>query len=164
MHGFDVELLRVNQRPKAPNVRRVVVVLASVLLIVSLLPMRYLASPRWDVWIVTDDGRPLAGINVRLVYQNYSTEGQSHEVTLRTDENGRVMFPAQYERASLVQRLFYTASSAGAGVHASFGRHAYVFAFGDGDEGDAVTGKYVTDWHGTPESMQSRIVARKSGS
>jgi hypothetical protein len=151
-----------NHKPNAPNARRLLVVLASVLLIVSLFPMRYLASPRWNVWVVTDDGRPLAGINVRLVYQNYSTEGQSHEVTLRTDENGRVTFPAQYERAVLVQRLFYTASSAGAGIHASFGRHAYVFAFGDGFQGDAVTGKYVTDWRGTPESMQSRIVVRKT--
>jgi hypothetical protein len=121
--------------------------------------MHYLASPRWDVWVVTNDGKPLAVINVRLVYQNYSSEGQSHEVTLKTDENGRVLFPAQYGSASLLQRLVYTVCSDGAGVHASFGRHAYVFVFGDGYEGNAVTGKYVADWRGTPESMESRIVA-----
>jgi hypothetical protein len=154
----------VNHRPNTANARRVVVGLASVLLIISLLPIRYLASPRWDVWVATDEGKPRAGISVRLVYQNYSAEGQSHEVTLRTDENGRVLFPVQYGRASLLQRLVYTVSSAAAGVHASFGRHAYIFAFGDGYEGTAVTGKYVTDWRGTPESMESRIVVRKAGS
>jgi hypothetical protein len=112
--------------------------------------------------VVTDDGLPVASTNVRLVYQNYSAEGQSHELTLTTDENGRVLIPAQYERACVLQRLYYTVSSAGAGVHASFGRHAYVFAFGGGYEGNAVAGKYVTDWRGTPDSMDSRIVAKKT--
>jgi hypothetical protein len=135
----------VDPKPNTPNARRVIAVLASALLIVSLLPMPYLASPRWDVWVVTNDGKALAGINVRLVYQNYSAEGQAHEVTLKTDEQGRVLFPTQYGHASLLQRLVYTVSSAGAGVHASFGQHAYVFVFGDGYEGNAGAGNYVTD-------------------
>jgi hypothetical protein len=146
------------------SARRVVVLLASVLLVVSLFPVRYLASPRWDVWVVTNEGKPLAGVNVRLVYQNYSAEGQSHEVTLKTDESGHALFPTHYESAPLLQRLLYTVSSAGAGIHASFGRHAYVLAFGGGYEGNAVTGKYMTDWRGTPVSMESRIVASKTGS
>jgi hypothetical protein len=58
--------------------------------------------------------------------------------------------------------LYYTISTAGAGVHASFGRHPYVFAFGGGYEGNAVDGKYVTEWRGTPDSMESRIVAKKT--
>jgi hypothetical protein len=164
MHDFSVELLRVNHKPDALNARRVVVILASVLLIASLLPIPYRASPRWDVWVVKDDGKPRSGISVRLVYQNYSAENQSHEVTLRTNENGHVLFPAQYGRASLLQRLLYSVSSAGTGIHASFGRHAGVFAFGNGYEGTAATGQYVTDWQGTPESMESRIVFRKTGS
>jgi hypothetical protein len=94
------------------------------------------------------------------VYENYSAEGTSHELTLTADENGHVLFPKQYEKTSIFQRLFYTASSAMAGVHASFGRHAYVLAFGGGYEGSAVTGKYVADWRGSPDSMQSRIVAK----
>jgi hypothetical protein len=77
--------------------------------------MPHLASPRWDVWVVTNDGEALAGINVRLVYQNYSAEGRAHEVTLKTDEKGRVLFPAQYGHASLLQRLVYTLSSARGG-------------------------------------------------
>ncbi len=163
MHEPGVEVAHANQKPHVRNTRRVVAILAVGLFILSLLPMPYLASPCWDVRVATNDGRALAGINVRLVYQNYSTDGRSHEVTLTTDENGRVLFPAQHGRAFLVQRLFYTISSAQAGIHASLGRHAYVFTFGSGYEGDAVTGKYITDWRGTPESMESRIIARKNG-
>jgi hypothetical protein len=123
--------------------------------------MRYLASPRWEVWVVAADGQPLSGINVRLVHQNYSAEGQSHEITMKADANGHAMFPSQYERASFIRRAFYTLSSASAGVHAGFGRHAYVFAFGGGYDGQAVSGKFVTDWRGSPDSMESRIVAEK---
>ncbi len=138
------------------------VAVTAVMAIIALWPTGYLASPRWEVWVVTQDGQPIQGINVRLVYQNYSAEGRSHEITLMADESGHVLFPPQYERASIIQRVFYAISSAQGGVHASFGRHAYVFAFGGGYEGDAVTGKYVADWRGDPESVQSRIVAKPS--
>jgi len=152
----------VSTKPNALQLRPVVDIVAAVLLIIALWPMRYLAAPRWSVAVVTDDGHPLANTNVRLVYQNYSAEGRSHELTLTTDENGRVLFPAQYERVCVLQRLYYTVSSAGAGVHASFGRHAYVLAFGGGYEGNAVDGKHLTDWRGTPDSMESRIVVKKA--
>jgi hypothetical protein len=125
--------------------------------------MRYLAAPRWSVVVVTDDGQPLASTNVRLVYQNYSAEGRSHELTLRTDESGHVLFQAQYGRVCFLQRLYYTVSSAEAGVHASFGQHAFVFAFGGGYEEYALAGRYLIDWRGTPVSMQSRIVVKKTG-
>ena len=118
-----------------------------------------MAAPRWDVSVVAGDGTPLSGVEVRLVYENYSAEDEDHEVTLTTDENGDVLFPEQLQKASLVRRIFYTLSSARAGVHASFGRHAYVFAFDDkGHRGYATSGEYVTDWRGFPASMKSRIV------
>jgi hypothetical protein len=125
-------------------------------------PTRYLASPRWEVWVVTDEGQPIPQINARLVYQNYSAEDKSHESTLMTDENGHVLFPQHYEKACIFQRVLYTLLSARAGVHASFGRHAYVFVFGGGYEGSAVTGEYVADWRGSPDSMQSRIIAKRA--
>jgi hypothetical protein len=137
--------------------------ICAVLLAIGVWPTSYLASPRWNVWVVTDGGQPLPGIYVRLAYRNYSAEGQGHEVTLRTDENGHALFPPNYEKSCLLLRSFYTVSSALAGVHASFGRHAYVFAFGSGYEGSAVIGKYVADWRGSPESMESRIVAKRTG-
>jgi hypothetical protein len=130
-----------------------------VLLVAGLIPTSYMASPRWDVSVVGEDGKPLSGVAVQLVYQNYSAEDQDHEITLTTDENGHVLFPEQSQKSSFARRVFYTLSSARAGVHASFGKHAYVFAFDDkGHEGSAINGKYVTDWQGFPSSMKSRIV------
>jgi hypothetical protein len=148
--------------PNTLNRRRILGIGVVVLLIVGVWPTSYLASPRWEVWVVKDDGRPIPQINVRLVYKNYSAEGESHEVTLRTDENGHVVFPQAYEKACLLQRAFYTMSSAMAGVHASFGRNAYVFAFGGGYDGSAVTGNYVANWRGNSNLMQSKIVANRS--
>jgi len=150
-----------NSERKA-NRWRVFGVIAFAVLIVGAWPTNYLACPRWEVWVVDDNGEPLRHVNVRLVYQNYSAEGTSHELTLAADEKGHVLFPKQYEKACIFQRLFYTASSAMAGVHASFGRHAYVFAFGGGYEGSAVTGDYVADWRGSPDSMTSKIVATRA--
>ena len=110
--------------------------------------------------MVDGEGRPLQGMMVRLEYQNYSTESTSHELTSQTDKNGRVTFQPQRQSASLIERAFYTASAAMAGVHASFGRHASVIAFGDDWSADAVVGQYVADWTGSPHSMQSRIIAK----
>jgi hypothetical protein len=138
----------------------IVTVVACALLAFCFLPLSYLASPRWDVWVVTPDKQPIPGIRVRLVYENYSAENQDHEITLTADENGHVLFPPQYAKASLSQLMRYTLAEAPAFVHASFGRHAYVFAFGNGYEGSAVSGEYITDWTGSPASMKSRIVAQ----
>jgi hypothetical protein len=104
---------------------------------------------------------PLAGVLVRLTYENYSAESDSHEITLTTDGNGYVLFPQQRKWTIPLLYLFHTAASATGGVHASFGRHATVFIFGRGYEGDAVRGKYVTDWDGSPAEMKSLIVARR---
>ena len=168
--GDDSGLARVQQRFKVKCclVRkisyrfRILGTIAGLLLIVGMWPTSYLASPRWEVWVITEDGQPIRDNNVRLVYQNYSAESESHEVTLKTDDRGQVEFPPNYEKACFLQRALYSVSAAGAGVHASFGRHAYVFAFGN-FEGSVVAGKYVTDWSGTPDSMQSRIVAKRTG-
>jgi len=91
----------------------------------------------------------------------YSVEGESHSEVLRTDENGHVLFEPHYPKASIYQRTFYTLSAARTGVHASFGRHASVSVFGarGGYIGSSVNGNYIEDWHGSPASMQSKIVA-----
>jgi hypothetical protein len=95
------------------------------------------------------------------VYQNYSAEGTSHELTLTTDMNGHVLFSQQYGKASIFQRMFYMALSSMAGVHASFGRHAYVLAFFGAYVGEVETSTYVIDWRGSPDVMRSKIVAQR---
>jgi hypothetical protein len=88
---------------------------------------------------------------VRLSFQNYSAEGQSHDVDLISDENGEAKFPAETLRASFVRRCVFTVLSARAGVHAGFGPHANVFVFGNGLQGYAVDSRdVVVDWTGNP--------------
>ena len=149
-------------RTFARTIKRGVLCLVVVFIAVGLIPLRYLAAPHWDVWVKDEAGKPLAGLNVRLGFQNYSAESGSHEITLVTDQSGHVTFPSQHRTASLIQRAFYTTASAMAGVHASFGNHAFVFVFGGGYGGDAVTGEYLTDWTGSPTEMASTIVAKRT--
>jgi hypothetical protein len=143
------------------TVKRGVLGLIIVAFIAGIIPIRYLAAPQWDVLVRDESGTPLAGLNVRLSFENYSDESDSHEITLVTDQSGHVAFPSQFRTASLLQKAFYTAGSATGGVHASFGNHAFVFVFGGGYEGGAVTGPYLADWTGSPSKMASTVVAKR---
>jgi len=142
------------------KLRWIIGVAAAFVVIAGFWPTTYLASPRWEVWVVTEDDKPLPRANVYLVYENYSAEDTLHQVNLTADENGYAVFPPNYGRTFFFQRVFYTLSSARATVHASFGRHASVWAAGNGRKGDATTGRFITDWQGSPKVMQSRIVAK----
>jgi hypothetical protein len=130
------------------------------LLAASLWPIPYLAAPRWDVTVRTANGQALPGVSVRLVYQDYSAEDRSHELTVVADRDGRARFAPQRDSASLLRRLYFTIYSARTGIHASFGRHAYVFALGGGYEGSPTDGQFVTSWSGDPDVMESVIVAK----
>jgi hypothetical protein len=44
------------------------------------------------------------------------------------------------------------------GAHASFGTHAFVFAFGKGLEGSPDRNGHVEDWTGSPSVYASEIV------
>ncbi len=96
------------------------------------IPLRSLDCPAWDVWVTDQSGQPVSGITVRLTYRNYSAEQESHEIDATTNAHGHVAFKAQTLSASLGRRVAATLQSAAAGVHASFGAHATVFAFGNG--------------------------------
>jgi hypothetical protein len=137
--------------------------IALVCLVLVLIPIRYLAAPQWDVWVKDEARTPLAGLHVRLTYENYSAESESHEITLVTDQSGHVAFAPQYRAACMLKRAFFMTSSPMQGVHASFGNHAGVFVFGGGYEGDAVAGLYIADWTGSPNKMTSTIIARRTG-
>ncbi len=124
-----------------------------------LIPFRTLNCPTWDVWVTYLDGEPAAGVTVRLTYQNYSLERESHQIHAITDGRGHVEIRARTISASLARRVVGTLSSAmSEGIHASFGPHAYVSASGNGVEGFAEWGNTITDWTGEPSHMESRIV------
>jgi len=140
--------------------RRVVAAITSISVLL-MLPIPYLASPEWTVLVTDEAGHPLQGMLVRLEYENYSTESNSHEVDLTTDSNGRTTFSANMGFAPLLSRLFYTARSAAALAHASFGPTAYVLVFGDGREGSINSdGGTVYFWNGKPKRLASTVIAR----
>ena len=123
-----------------------------------MIPVRTLSCPAWEVQVVDKDGHPVSGMTVRLSYQNYSAESQSHEVDAITDQQGHASFEAHSIRASVATRTLAILSSARDGVHADFGPHAYVYAFGRGLGGDPIDKHgYIVNWTGSPSRVESRI-------
>src|SRR6185436_4538821 len=100
-------------------------------------------------------------MTVRLIYQHYSVESSGHEQDAISDPRGHVQFRPRNSSASLARYVVYSISSATAGVHASFGRHAHVIAFGRGLEGSATADGVITSWTGTPDRIESRIIAMR---
>jgi len=133
---------------------------AAVLVVISLTPIPYLASPDWQVWVVDESGSPVPDALVRLEYQNYSVEMSEHEEDRVADSQGYAHFPEHRRSASIIQRCWYSGLSARALAHASFGLHDWVLAFGNGTEGEAISSGIVVDWPGNPERMESRIVLK----
>jgi hypothetical protein len=136
--------------------RRPFLILAALAVGALFIPVKSLECPTWDIRVSNESGRPVSGITVRLSYQNYSAERQSHEMDALTDSQGHARFAATTLTATLGRRLFVTLLSARYGVHASFGPHAQVFALGDIDRLRPVW----VDWSGKPSHMESRIVVR----
>lgn len=133
--------------------------IAAALAAMTFIPLPYLAAPQWDVVVLDDSGSPIEGITVRLVYQNYSAEDKGHEEDRTTNKQGFVSFPARWVSASIVRRCVFTILSARGGVHASFGRHAHVIAFGNGRKGWPLSGQNVIDWTGDPPRLKTQITA-----
>lgn len=145
-----------------PRNRKVLFLLILLIALVLVLawPTTTVESPFWEVWVVNEAGQPLDGMTVTLTYQNYSAESEGHSEQKQTDAGGYVVFSPRSLKASRWRRIVTTLQSAGAGVHASFGPHAWVMAHGNGLDGMAVSNGYVTDWTGAPARMASRIVAK----
>ncbi len=125
-------------------------------------PLSYTEHPAWDIWVTDQSGRPVEGITVRLTSRNYSAEYHSREDNAVTDGSGHAAFRARYTRSSLARRITVTLTSALAGIHASFGPHANVFAFGKNLQGFDIdqTRDVVVEWTGRPAHMESHIVVR----
>ena len=83
---------------------------------------------------------------------------KTHYLSCFTNEEGKASFKGKYLRSpKLFGWIGNVLSVATQGVHASFGPHAYVFAFGRGMAGNPVANGYVEIWTGSPEHMKSTI-------
>jgi hypothetical protein len=145
-------------RRKRKNAFLVILLIALILFLAW--PVTTAQSPYWEVWVTDEAGHPIEGMTVSLTYQNYSAESDGHSERKQTDSGGYVVFSPRSLRATRLRRIITTIKSAGAGVHASFGPHAWVWAYGNGLQGDAVNDGHLTDWTGAPPRMVSRIVAK----
>jgi hypothetical protein len=137
------------------RVLRFIVTFAVVVLFIY--PFESLQAPTWDVSVVNASNDPVSGARVRESYRDYSAEFEGGEADLITDFQGKGTFPAKTVRANILKRIAAILSSATAGAHASFGPHAYVFAFG-GMDGNSVKNGVLEDWTGSPRVNTSVIV------
>lgn len=138
---------------------KVVISILSVGILALLYPRSEVSCPAWSVRVVDASERPVANVTVRRTCQDYSTERASHETDAVTGADGRVQFEEERNRVSLLRRwLGNTASALSEGVHAGFGRHGSVFAFGNGLRGSAVSQGIIEDWTGGQTAMNSKIV------
>lgn len=132
-----------------------------VVVTLSLIPFPTLGSPRWRVWVTGPDGQPAQGALVRLTWQNYSAEGESHEEGITTDKDGFVEFSPHKTWASVAQRVFFTLKSATALAHASLGPNAYVFAMKDNWQASDMKDGVEYFWTGKPQLVESRLQAAR---
>lgn len=139
--------------------RKLSAALLTLVALVGVYPASYSICPMWDVEVVDKSGKPLPGMTVRRFCNDYSA-GVHSEEDRTTDQRGKVSFPAKSVRmARLIRWARNVINFVTQGAHASYGCHSSVIAFGKGWEGVAVRNGYVEDWRGSPDRMESRIIA-----
>jgi len=138
--------------------RRIVIILGLCVILPLVVPFRRMIAPAWDITVVPTGGLPIANVAVRVVANDYSCGGIAQEETRETDASGQVHFPPRYKWTSLLRCGIGMASSATAGVHASFGRYTYVFALTQGNESVVDVRGHQYEWTGEPAALRSTIV------
>jgi hypothetical protein len=115
--------------------------IAVAIVVVGLLciPAGSVVVPAWSVQIVDKESKPVQGINVRQVWQDYSVETKSHEEMIVTPSDGHVFFPERIISTPRIMRVLGPIRNIlSAGVHASFGGTSWLIIWGkDGLEGHA---------------------------
>jgi hypothetical protein len=99
------------------------------LVVLCLIPFRTITVPAWRIRFVDEVGKPFSSLPVSETWRNYSVEITDHHADGATDKDGYVEFPEHTLWASLVLRIMGPVRSVlGSGVHASFGRSAWIFS------------------------------------
>lgn len=145
--------------------QRLIIVLVSLLTFVAAgaiagryVNVPYIAAPKWTVLVVDSGGSPVAGAKVRRVRQCYLSEPSSTEEDRITGVDGKVEFPEISNESGVWQVATGIIQNLRAGVHASFGRTAFVFVRGVGFEGTDVSEGRLKTWTGQEGAMMSTIV------
>jgi hypothetical protein len=134
--------------------------LGAIALVSVLIPIPQIVAPDWTITTLNASGRPLMGITVREVWQQYSLEISSHEEDRLTDIKGEVHFPRRTQWTSIAGRLFGCARQiSDTGVHVSCGPHSYLVAFGKGV--DTMDWKDLAQEDGTTDPWQRSTLVSK---
>jgi len=136
--------------------RKTLVAVAAVILITAFVPIPQIVAPDWTITTLDAARKPLTGVTVREIWQQYSVEDSSHEEDRLTDASGQVRFPRRTYWVSMGMRFLGCARQViGGGVHGSCGPHSYLVAFGrdidtmDWDDLTQEDGKTVPSQHST---------------
>jgi len=128
---------------------------AAAALVIALIPLPQEVAPDWTVTTLDASRKPITGITVREVWQQYSLEPSSHEEDRLTDSKGEVHFPRRTYSTSIAARFFGCAREIGGlGVHASFGPHSYLVAFGKGVD--------TMDWANPDQEYATMLLSQHS--
>jgi hypothetical protein len=99
---------------RTSNRFRIVVLVASVLLLVILLyPFETTIVPQWNLRVVDDAGAPIREINVTEHWQDYLLETTGHEEAQTTKDGGLASFGERNIRAGVARRLIARISKFG---------------------------------------------------
>jgi hypothetical protein len=135
-------------------------VIVAVILIAGFLPLPQTVAPDWMITTLDAARRPLVGVTVREVWQQYSLENSSHEEDRLTDNSGKVRFPRRTYWTSIAGRIggcmFQIISG---GVHASCGPNSYLVAVGNGI--DTMDWSDLTQEDGTTAPWQRSVLVLK---
>ena len=115
------------------STRSKIIASAAVILVAAFIPLPQTVAPAWTITTLDAARRPLTGVTVREVWQQYSLEDSSQEEDRLTDANGKVQFPRRTYWTNLGSRFLGCVRQVGrGGVHASCGPHSFLVAFGNG--------------------------------
>jgi len=94
----------------------------------GLYPADHITVPRWKIQFVDPKNIPLAGLPVEEIWRDYSAEDSDNREKGQTDEKGFVTFSERHHRSPRLYRYLIKPVSniLSTGVHASFGRSAFI--------------------------------------
>jgi hypothetical protein len=139
-------------------------ILAGVALILFLLvyPFDVTVAREWNVKVVDENGKPLAGAYV-AEFASHGTLDFEHKESVCTNTNGEARFVRRTVRASVLTRVPRWVSRFN--VHGGLGPYVAVgvdrLGYGDMPTQTPMPNFNGLDWHGSPSRMNSRVALRK---
>ena len=86
--------------------KKKILIAIAVLAAVAVLPIPISLAPSWQVHVVDESGKPLAGVPVRQSWYHYMNDASGSERKV-TAADGRVAFPAREKRTLLGVLIFF---------------------------------------------------------